>query len=149
MQNPSRTCAHYYSLPWKNLVSQCLVGNSEDFDITAGCELPGDLLQSDLYFFLGARYLTTLLSFYDPPKLHLVWFSFYKRCGSDILQQRSSKSIRQLSPMYTNLQMNVLYLSIFSTDLSVFSCCIFLLTLTLKLKKTTYVKLLSLILYDV
>lgn len=64
--------------------------------------------------FLCARYFTTLLSFYDPPKLHLVWFSFYKRCGSDILQQRSSKSTRQLSPMYINLQMNVLYVSIFS-----------------------------------
>lgn len=103
----SWTCAHYYSLPWNNLVSQWLVGNSEDFDISAGSELPGNLLQSDLFFFLGARILTTLLSFYDPQKLHLVWFSFYKRCSSNILQQRSFKSTRQLSPMYTNLQMNV------------------------------------------
>lgn len=78
VQNLSRTCAYYYSLPWNNLVSECLVGNSEDFDISAGGELPGDLLKSDLYFFHGARFLTTLLWFYDPPKLHLVWLRFIR-----------------------------------------------------------------------
>lgn len=29
------------------------MGNSEDFDISAGGELPGDLLKSDLYFFFS------------------------------------------------------------------------------------------------
>lgn len=88
--------------------------------------------------FLCARYWTTLLSFYDPPKLHLVWFSFYKRCGSDILQQRSSKSTRQLSPMYINLQMNVLYVSIFFTDIGVFSCWLWHSNLKKNLRKVTF-----------
>lgn len=64
----------------------------EDYDISPGAELSG-LSQSSLYlFFLGARYLTSLFSDYDSPKLHLLNF----RCLRDATAAYNKKQ----APLY-------------------------------------------------
>lgn len=81
VQNLSRTCAHYYSLSWNILVSQCLVGNSEDFDISEGGELSGDLLRSNLYFFFSV--LDTWLAYFrSTTRQNYIYFDF--RLISDV-----------------------------------------------------------------
>lgn len=69
----------------------------EDYDISPGAELSG-LSQSSLYlFFLGARYLTSLFSDYDSPKLHFLNF----RCLRDATAAYyKSKTTKKQAPLY-------------------------------------------------
>lgn len=64
----------------------------EDYDISPGAELSG-LSQSSLYlFFLGARYLTSLFSDYDSPKLHLLNFRCLRDATAAYYKSKTTKN---------------------------------------------------------
>lgn len=64
----------------------------EDYDISLGAELSG-LSQNDLYLFLlGARGLTTSLSDYDSPGLHLFNFRFIKDVAAAYYRKTTASS---------------------------------------------------------
>lgn len=57
------------------------MGNSEDFDISEGGELSGDLLQSNLYFFFSV--LDTWLAYFrSTTRQNYIYFDF--RLISDV-----------------------------------------------------------------
>lgn len=123
VQNLSWTCAHYYSLPWNNLVSQWLVGNSEDFDISAGSELPGNRLQSDLYFFFSV--LDSWLPYFrSTTRKNYILFDFRfirdvaaTYYNSALLNRQDS--CRPCTPTYRWMSFRYQF---FFTDINVFSC---------------------------